>query len=80
MSVEQLPGRTGNSTRETSTVPFPIKPKQQKDHEDDSTPLLPSLPPQMESIRSHRPDEIVRLMKRTPLFMTSLEDAGDDGT
>lgn len=60
-----------------SSVPFPIK----------SNPQLkdaptPALPPQMESVRSHTADDIVRMINRTPLFMTSLEDAegGDDGT
>lgn len=46
-------------------------------YEDDSKP---SLPPQMESIRSHTADELIQMMKRTPLFMTSIEDAEGDGT
>lgn len=59
-----------------SSVPFPIKSK--PEHNRGSTPALP---PQMESVRSHTADDIVRMMNRTPLFMTSLEDAegGDDG-
>ena len=43
---------------------------------DESTPL-PEIPPQMDSVRSHTTDEVLQMMKRTPLFMTSLEDAGD---
>ncbi|KAL8742721.1 MAG: hypothetical protein Q9190_004845, partial [Brigantiaea leucoxantha] len=34
----------------------------------------------MDSVRSHTADEIVQMMNQTPLFMTSLENAEDDGT
>lgn len=53
-------------------VPFPLPPKSQ-----DAGINLPSMPPQMESVRSHTADEIVGMMNKTPLFMTSLEDAGN---
>lgn len=53
-------------------TPFPIK--EAALSQDDTTP---SLPPQMASVRSHTADEIVQMMNRTPLFMTSLEDAGE---
>ena len=60
----------------SSSVPFPIKPKPQHNHGP-----TPALPPHMESVRSHTADDIVRMMNRTPLFMTSLEGSeGDDGT
>lgn len=59
-----------------SSVPFPIKSKPQHNHGP-----TPALPPHMESVRSHTADDIVRMMNRTPLFMTSLEGSeGDDGT
>lgn len=60
-----------------ASVPFPIKSESHHNHA--PTPVLP---PQMESARSHTADDMVRMMNRTPLFMTSLEDAenGDDGT
>lgn len=54
------------------SVPFPLPLKSQ---DEDSN--LPQIPPQMESIRSHTADEIVGMMSKTPLFMTSLEDAAD---
>lgn len=38
-----------------------------------------SLPPYMKTARSQTADEVVRLMSRTPLFMTSLEAAEGDG-
>ena len=39
----------------------------------------PTPPPQMESVRSRTADEIVEMMGRTPLFMTSLDQAGAEG-
>jgi len=38
---------------------------------------IPSLPPQMASVRSYNTDEIIQLMSKTPLFMTSLDDGAD---
>ncbi|KAL8676395.1 MAG: hypothetical protein Q9224_007292, partial [Gallowayella concinna] len=45
-----------------------------------TTTTTPSLPPVMDSVRSHTADEIVQMMKRTPLFMTNLQETptGDD--
>ena len=90
--VEELPGDVKDSLNISDTVPetlstvnkkphpspeapFPIPPKLS---EDGST--TPSLPPAMDSVRSHTADEIVQMMNQTPLFMTSLENAEDDGT
>ena len=42
--------------------------------------MTPSLPPHMASVRSQTAGEVVKQMTRTPLFMTSLEDAEADGT
>lgn len=60
-----------------SSTPFPIKSTPQHHHGPN-----PALPPQLESVRSHTADDIVRMIRRTPLFMTSLDDAegDDDGT
>lgn len=41
--------------------------------------MAPSLPPQLQSIRSQTAEEIVKNMARAPLFMTSLEEAEADG-
>ena len=54
------------------SVPFPLPPKSQ-----DEGVVLPSLPPHMESVRSHTTEEVVQMMSKTPLFMTSLEDTAD---
>ncbi|KAL8924520.1 MAG: hypothetical protein Q9208_003995 [Pyrenodesmia sp. 3 TL-2023] len=59
-------------------TPFPIRPKPATG-QDAST--APPLPPAMESVRSYSADEVVRMMKKTPLFMTNLEEVsgGDEG-
>lgn len=71
-SHKVVPATHGSSTSESITTPFPIK--EGALIKDDTTP---SLPPHMASVRSHTADEIVQMMNRTPLFMTSLENAGE---
>ena len=61
-------------TASTDSAPFPIDASRL---EQDST--APALPPHMASVRSHTADEIVQMMNRTPLFMTSLESTEGDG-
>lgn len=58
----------------SGSIPFPIGDKLQG--QDGTTPAMP---PHMASVKSHTADEIVQMMNRTPLFMTSLENAGDEG-
>lgn len=53
-------------------LPFPIKPSPVTDNG-----AAPELPPQMQSVRSHTADEIVEMMNKTPLFMTSLDNVHD---
>lgn len=40
--------------------------------------IMPDLPPQMAETRQQTVDEVVRDLKRTPFFMTSLDDADDE--
>lgn len=58
----------------TQAAPFPIAKTTQA-----LNGTIPELPPQMASVRSHTADEIVQMMNRTPLFMTSLEDVEGEG-
>ena len=37
------------------------------------------LPPGLDSYREQNADDIVKLLGKSPLFMTSLEDAGGEG-
>ena len=75
LSISESPStRLPDSAQSTSqpSVPFPLPPKIK-----DESITLPSIPPQMESVRAHTTEEIVQMMNKVPLFMTSLEDAGN---
>lgn len=85
--IEELPGGLDVPGSDQAKVtplppstetPFPIQPKPAAAGDASTTP---SLPPAMDSIRSYSADEIVRMMKKTPLFMTNLEErsGGDEG-
>ena len=62
------------STTALASVPFPIGSR----HEDQNG-IAPLMPPPMASVKSHTADEIVHMMKKTPLFMTSLESEDNEG-
>ncbi|KAB8069385.1 hypothetical protein BDV29DRAFT_161468 [Aspergillus leporis] len=41
-------------------------------------PDAPKMPPQMAAVRSHTTDELAAIMNKTPLFMTDIDQAGDE--
>ena len=61
-------------TAPSDSTPFPIDANRLQGHG-----TTPALPPHMASVRSHTADEIVQMMNRTPLFMTSLEGTDVEG-
>ncbi|KAL8956573.1 MAG: hypothetical protein Q9183_006275, partial [Haloplaca sp. 2 TL-2023] len=63
-----------SATSATPEMPFPVHPETSNR----SATTTPSLPPAIDSIRSHTADEVVQMMKQTPLFMTSLDDGADE--
>lgn len=65
--------KLASKTANHSPLPMKSEPQQVAD-------MTPSLPPHMESLRSQTVEDTVKKMARTPLFMTSLEDAEADGT
>ncbi len=86
--IEELPDELGVSDSgqakatplpPSSETPFPIRPKPAAAQDASTTP---SLPPAMDSVRSYSADEIIGMMKKTPLFMTNLEEGsgGNEGT
>lgn len=78
--IEELPDdfdeslKLNGSSESSAPVPFPLGAREIA--KDDKTI---SLPPQMASVRSHTADEIVQMMNKTPLFMTSLEETEGEG-
>lgn len=59
----------------TNHAPFPIK----EDKVKGSDPMAPDLPPAMASIRSYTPEQLAGMLNQTPLFMTDMQSAGDEG-
>lgn len=59
-------------------VPFPINEERLKDLEND--PSVPKMPPAMASVKSQSKEELLSMMNKTPLFMTDIENAGDEST
>ena len=58
----------------SDSTPFPIDASRLE-----KNGTAPALPPHMASVRTHTADEIVQMMSRTPLFMTSLESTEGEG-
>lgn len=71
--VEEPTSAVPNATASAS-VPFPIGSRYQ-----DQDGMAPLMPPPMASVKSHTADEIVQMMNKTPLFMTSLEGENNEG-
>ena len=64
----------GFPTASSDSTPFPIDASRLE-----KNGITPALPPHMASVRTHTADEIVQMMNRTPLFMTSLESTEGEG-
>lgn len=56
---------------------FPINEERLKEMQKD--PNAPQLPPAMAAVQSHTAEEILAMMNKTPLFMTDIDNAGDEG-
>ncbi|KAJ5930229.1 Tetratricopeptide-like helical [Penicillium verhagenii] len=65
-----------NAFAPSNEVPFPINEERLKAAKTD--PSAPDMPPAMASIKSHTSDELMDMMNKTPLFMTDIENAGDE--
>lgn len=60
----------------SNEAPFPINEERLKEVQND--PSAPRMPPTMASVRSHSKEELASMMNKTPLFMTDIENAGDE--
>ena len=61
-------------TASSDSTPFPVDASRLE-----RNGTTPALPPHMASVRSHTADEVVQMMNRTPLFMTSLQSTEGEG-
>jgi hypothetical protein len=59
-------------------IPFPINEEALKARQTD--PNAPELPPAIAAVQSHTSEELMAMMNKTPLFMTDIENAGDEST
>jgi tetratricopeptide (TPR) repeat protein len=59
----------------SSNVPFPPK----AGHHPSSDGSGPALPPAMENMKKYTVDEVYKMMNRTPLFMTTLDETDGEG-
>ncbi|CAG8195763.1 unnamed protein product [Penicillium salamii] len=57
-------------------TPFPVNEEGLKARQTD--PNAPELPPAMASVQSHSSKDLMDMMNKTPLFMTDMENAGDE--
>ena len=74
-AFESIPSLNIHPSTGSQSAPFPIA-----QCASSQNGIRPELPSQMASVRSHTADEIINMMNRTPLFMTSLENVEDEGT
>ncbi|KAJ5593860.1 Tetratricopeptide-like helical [Penicillium hispanicum] len=74
--VQDLPQPGFDAFAASNEAPFPINEERLKEVEND--PSAPKLPPAMASVKSHSKEELLDMMNKTPLFMTDIENAGDE--
>lgn len=75
--AQDLPQPGFDAFAASNEVPFPINEERLKDLENND-PSAPKMPPAMASVKSHSKEELLSMMNKTPLFMTDIENAGDE--
>ncbi|CEO59740.1 Putative TPR repeat protein [Penicillium brasilianum] len=74
--TQDLPQPGFDAFAATNEAPFPINEERLKELMTD--PNAPGMPPAMASVKSHSKEELLDMMNKTPLFMTDIENAGDE--
>lgn len=74
--TDDLPQPGFDAFAASNEAPFPINEEKLKEVEND--PRAPKLPPTIASVKSHSKEELLSMMNKTPLFMTDIENAGDE--
>lgn len=77
-SNKQIPQNNGPDliSQVLADTPFPVKAKHEQDVFNGPSAALP---PAMDNLRQYTPDEVVSMINRTPLFMTSLDETDGEG-
>ncbi|KAL9101108.1 MAG: hypothetical protein Q9163_003602 [Psora crenata] len=68
-----VPPREDGTDGAISSIAFATRPEPLLDERS-----APAIPPHMQGMRSRTADEVVQMMGRTPLFMTTMDDMVDD--
>jgi hypothetical protein len=76
--AQDLPQPGFDAFAASNEAPFPINEERLKEMTKDLN--APELPPAIASIKSHSKEELLAMMNKTPLFMTDIENAGDEST
>ncbi|KAL1310967.1 hypothetical protein AAFC00_001187 [Neodothiora populina] len=71
---EAAKGASLDSMLNAAGAAFPMKKASRQDHG-----TGPAMPPAMESVKQQSADEILAMMNKMPLFMTTLDETGEDG-
>jgi hypothetical protein len=74
--AQDLPQPGFDAFAANNEAPFPINEERLKEIMSD--PNHPDFPPAMASVKSHSKEELLDMMNKTPLFMTDIENAGDE--
>lgn len=76
--AQDLPQPGFDAFAASNQAPFPINEERLKEMQNDLN--APELPPAIAAIKSHSKEELLDMMNKTPLFMTDIENAGDEST
>lgn len=76
--AQDLPQPGFDAFAASNEAPFPINEERLKEMQKDLN--APELPPAIAAIKSHSKEELLDMMNKTPLFMTDIENAGDEST
>ncbi|KAJ5679891.1 Tetratricopeptide-like helical [Penicillium macrosclerotiorum] len=74
--AQSLPQPGFDGFAANNEAPFPINQERLKELEKD--PSAPELPPAIAAVKSNSKEELLNMMNKTPLFMTDIENAGDE--
>jgi hypothetical protein len=75
---QQPPNNAPNLIEQIISQPSPFPPEASQDGLASDVPTA-AMPPAMHSIRKYTADEVVSMLNRTPLFMTTLDETDGEG-
>lgn len=74
----QAPNAGAPESLISQAAPFPLK-RDAQSNTADATQSGAAMPPAMASVKQHTADEVLKMMNRSPLFMTTLDETDGEG-